>query len=383
MLARGTFCHTPRSSLLFELDRIEFDDDMRKVLGSSPELPEASEFSEEISDDKPISSDTPLPAHEPSLFIQHCQLRTFNGITTSAQRADHPRFDIDVPSFYTEKKDMGETPLISPSELPIKISSTGQALLRQLLEVIRDEPVSESRLQFLPRWMLDKAILEEKKNFALNHAFEEWNIRALPRDANLISSHCFFQLKHDGTTDKLKLKCRLVPHGNRDKDKESLRKDSATAQFSSIRSLLSAAAILQLDLATIDVKIAYLQAGSLNRDVFVRLPHGWSPSPLIVWKLLVPAYGLVESGRLWQLAAEEWLFSTFKVECVPGLVQLFVLHNEMNEVKLHMAKVVDDFLLAGHHDAISEFHKTISRKFKIGRFVTGSEFVFNRLSILK
>ena len=59
----------PRSSLLFELDRIEFDDDMRKVLGSSPELPESSEFSEEISDDKPISSDTPLPAHEPSLYI--------------------------------------------------------------------------------------------------------------------------------------------------------------------------------------------------------------------------------------------------------------------------------------------------------------------------
>ena len=95
-----------------------------------------------------------------------------------------------------------------------------QALLRQLREVIRDEPVSESRLQFLPRWMLDKAILEEKKNFALNHAFEEWNIRALPRDANLISSHFFFQLKHDGTTDKLKLKCPLVPHGNRYKYKE-------------------------------------------------------------------------------------------------------------------------------------------------------------------
>ena len=278
---------------------------------------------------------------------------------------------------------MGETPLISPAEVPIKIASTEQALLRQLREVIRDEPVSESRLQFLPRWMLDRAMLEEKKKSALNHVFEEWNIRALPRDANLISSHRFFQLKHDGTTDKLKRKCRLVPHGNRDKNKESLRKDSATAQFSSIRSLPSAAAILQLDLATVDVKSAYLKAGSLNRDVFVRLPRGWSPSPIIVWKLLVPAYGLVECGRLWQLSVEEWFFWTFNVESVPGLLQLFVLRDEMNEVKLLMAKVVDDFLLAGHHDAISEFHKTISRKFKIGRFVTGSEFVFNRISILK
>ena len=97
----------------------------------------------------------------------------------------------------------------------------------------------------------------------------------------------------------------------------------------------------------------------------------------------MPAYGLVESGRLWQLAVEQWLFSTFRVESVPGLVQLFVLRDDMNEIKLLMAKVVDDFLLAGHHDAISELHKTISLKFKIGRFVTGSEFVFNRLSILK
>ena len=101
------------------------------------------------------------------------------------------------------------------------------------------------------------------------------------------------------------MECRLVPHGNQDRKKDKVRKDSATAQFPVIRSLLSAATILNLPLGTIDISGAYLQAGKLNSDVYVLVPDVWTSNKYVVWKLLVPACGLAESGRLWQLTVED------------------------------------------------------------------------------
>ena len=161
------------------------------------------------------------------------------------------------------------------------------------------------KLEFAPRWIIEKAIQNEKNNFIEKKAFKQINVKSLPKGANLISSHCFLQIETDGESGKLKLKCRLVPHGNRDREKDKIRIDSATAQFPVIRSLLSAATILKLRFDTVDISGAYLQAGKLNRDVYVRVPDGWTSNKYVVWKLIVPAYGLPESGRLWQLTVED------------------------------------------------------------------------------
>lgn len=136
-----------------------------------------------------------------------------------------------------------------------------------------------------------------------------------------------------------------------------------------IRALLSAATILGFRLGTIDIAGAYLQSGTLNREVFVRLPTGWTDSPFIVWKLLVPSYGLVEAGRLWQLSVEYWMEHVFSTETVGGLIQFFVARNDENKIKLLIAKVVDDFLISGEIEDIKDFHEEISKRFKVGRFI--------------
>ena len=47
------------------------------------------------------------------------------------------------------------------------------------------------------------------------------------------------------------MKARLCPHGNRDSGKDSVRKDSATAQFDVIRSMPSIATLLSFDIGLI------------------------------------------------------------------------------------------------------------------------------------
>jgi hypothetical protein len=206
---------------------------------------------------------------------------------------------------------------------------------------------------------LEKAVNAEKECYL--KACLPMKLLDLPPRSNIISSHHFFSIKKvlDGN---LKPKCRMIPHGNRDREKTGLRTDSVTVQFAVIR-LLSLAVFLNFRLSSIDISGAYLQADPLTRDIFVRPPLGWT-SPNIVWKLLRPAYGLVESGCLWQIAIERWL-SEYGSEEVPGLSQLFVLGCNSCPITLPLSKFVDDLLLAGSVSKTAEFYTALCSRFKV------------------
>ena len=278
------------------------------------------------------------------------------------------------------EKDIGENLVVAPSELPFHLASSKQKVLQQIQSVVGNKPTSKFKIQFVPQWIVDQAIAEEKENYDRAEAYKEVSYGKLPRNANVISSHHFFQVKTDGEGGKLKIICRLVPHGNRDRDNEFVRKDSATAQFPIIRIVISLAAIMSFSIASIGINGAYLQAGQCPRDIYVKPPKGWASNARTVWKILKLAYGIVESGRLWQLVAEEWMSTQGFVQ-FPGLLQLFVTYNPNGSINLLIEKVVDDFLVVGVPPLIHQFHEAISRRFIVGRYVVNKDLVFNRLHI--
>lgn len=59
----------------------------------------------------------------------------------------------------------------------------------------------------------------------------------------------------------------------------------------------------------------------------------------MLWKLLKPAYGIVESGRIWQLVSEDWLSNNGFLP-VPGLLQLVVRYSSTGTIEVMVAKVV-------------------------------------------
>ncbi len=91
----------------------------------------------------------------------------------------------------------------------------------------------------------------------------------------------------------------------------------------------------------------------------MRPPNGFASQPGELWKILKPAYGLVESGRLWKTTVEAWMIDTYGLEVVPGLSQLLVLRSNKGPPVLLIAKVVDDFLLAGSPHEICRFRNAI------------------------
>lgn len=194
-------------------------------------------------------------------------------------------------------RDIGNVAVAVPPEVPFNLFSSEQKILKEILHVIGKNPTTEFHLQGAPRWLIDKSMATEKESYKREEAYRGVKLQDLPCGSNIISSHHFFQIKHDEEEEKLKLKCRLVPLGNRDQDKDEVRKYSATAQFRTIRLVLSIEVILHFRTATLDIKSAYIQSGEFRRDVFVRPPKGWRPAWNILWNLLKPAYGFVESGH--------------------------------------------------------------------------------------
>ncbi len=94
---------------------------------------------------------------------------------------------------------------------------------------IGDKEVSESKLQVAPPWITKNANAKEVAKY--KDSVKDVSRSSLPRSAYVASSHHFFNMKFDVGTRKLMLKCRTVPHGNKDDLKDEIRSDSSIAQL--------------------------------------------------------------------------------------------------------------------------------------------------------
>lgn len=102
-----------------------------------------------------------------------------------------------------------------------------------------------------------------------------------------------------------------LPHGNPDSEKDGIRKALVSAQLNIIRLVLSISRIIDLGLATVDIKEAYVQSWPIRRKLYVRPPLEWHSTPVytrvILWKLAKLFYGIVEAGRQWKMTIETWM----------------------------------------------------------------------------
>lgn len=84
----------------------------------------------------------------------------------------------------------------------------------------------------------------------------------------MIALHILLKIKQE-QDESLPLKARLVLHGNRNKERFKLRRDSAATDLFFVTLVLCIASIRGFSVATTDVQGAFLQGGGLKRDIFV------------------------------------------------------------------------------------------------------------------
>ena len=262
-----------------------------------------------------------------------------------------------------------------PNELRSTLQSNDQQTLREIYHTIGNRQVTSRDLEFAPAWVIQKAMQKEHRN-NWQDAYEEINDKDVPRNSNIISSHALFKIK-ESEDDSLVMKARFVLHGNRDREKNDIRKDSASADMTIFRLVLSLGVILNFTFGVADIKGAYMQSGPAKREIYVRPPKDWTTTRHTLWKLLKLPYGIVEAGRQWLKTIEEWMLNVFKLERIFGVNQLFVRRGQGDKVILIVAKVIDDFIVAGPINEIQNFMHNLKKIFEVGKICIGENFMFN------
>jgi hypothetical protein len=97
------------------------------------------------------------------------------------------------------------------------LSRVEQRLLAEAFDAVRSKEVSSSALSFLPPWVIEKAV-ETERQYYMN-VVEEMSYAQAGPHANVLSTQSFLKIKFEGGS--YRLKCRLVPHGNRDEEKDA------------------------------------------------------------------------------------------------------------------------------------------------------------------
>jgi hypothetical protein len=125
---------------------------------------------------------------------------------------------------------------------------------------------------------------------------------ALPRGSNVLGSR--FRLTIKSANENIRYKARLVVQDHLDSEKGLIVPQAPTLSHTSMRIVLSIAALHGWHIWAKDVTMAYLQSESpLSRSVYIRPPK----NPAFVTeqcsnrllKVFKPLYGLVDSGSYW------------------------------------------------------------------------------------
>ena len=114
--------------------------------------------------------------------------------------------------------------------------------------------------------------------------------------------------------------------GDTEENIDYIRKDSPTAHKDSLKLALAIAANEGFEIISADIKSAFLQGKSLEREVFV-IPPPEAKQDGKLWLLEKAAYGLLDGSRLFYLQLKEKL-EQLGLKQVSGDLAIFTFHQD-------------------------------------------------------
>ena len=215
------------------------------------------------------------------------------------------------------------------------------------------------------------ALKAEHDSWVSNSVFIPVSRHEVPRGLNIIPSIVIYRWKESG-----RLKARICPRGDLDRDKEQLRVDAPTALPTHVRLFCSLAASKKWEIRSCDVTTAFLQTGPMDRAIFIKPPHemiNFMGVPAdTIWRMQVTVYGLVEGPFKWSKHLSK-LFGDFGLTSTLGQVIFY-------KDDFVVLRQVDDLLYAGTPNLLAAFENYFRNQVQVGTWGTG-KFVFNGVTL--
>lgn len=206
-----------------------------------------------------------------------------------------------------------------------------------------------------------KAIDEELKAHELNGT---WRYEDLPKGKKAIGSKWVFKRKYASDRNAHLCKARLCAKGFTQQQGVDYQEVFApVARYDSIRTMLSLAAMKNLEIGQFDVKTAFLN-GNLVEEIYMEIPKGvTSKHKNKVCRLQKSLYGLKQASRTWNCKFDSFL-KLFHF--VPSKADACVYTGKYKLDKVHLIIYVDDgLILAPSKEALNAVLNELKSNFKI------------------
>ena len=139
---------------------------------------------------------------------------------------------------------------------------------------------------------------------------------------------------------------------------------STTAAKSSLQVFFAITSNYKWTCETVDVKAAFLQGKTIERDVFV-MPPFEAKEDGVIWKLEKVVYGLDDASRNWYFSVKQELL---KIRCEQSeLDKSLCRWYEDGKLKGLFLMHVDDFLYAGSQNFRKRVVYKIRQKYEMGK----------------
>merc|ERR1711867_97680 len=179
--------------------------------------------------------------------------------------------------------------------------------------------------------------------------------------------------QHDG--QKQDYKARLVAKGFQELDQP--QSDSPTAAKESFKLIMALSANYNFKIVSIDIRAAFLQVKTLDREVYVKPPQDQEKEG-IIWKLLKPLYGLDDASRKFYLKVRETL-RNFDLNTLPGEDAVYYQHINGNLIGMLLSHV-DDFTITGTNKFVNRIVEGLKKIFTISK-IEENNFRFRGLDV--
>ncbi|CDO76034.1 hypothetical protein BN946_scf184818.g2 [Trametes cinnabarina] len=334
-----------------------------------------------VPQDDRSASPPPPPAPAPPL-------RRSTRVRRPALRDDDPRFKV---SSYNRRRPAAPSQEAAPAvegrnlEVDDDDDDADEAEVAEVLgpagdehanraEALEDDPQTYEEAMSRPDAdMWKAACAEELLAFAKAEPYDEVE---RPQNRKVVGCKWVFRLKRGADGSVERYKARLVAQGFTQVEGIDYSEMFApVSKFASIRTVLTLAALFDLEIDQMDVKSAFLN-GDLDEEIFMAPPQGSSCPDGHVWRLRKALYGLRQASREWykKIRAE---FESL------GFVRSDADHSIFTKVEdgvlLIIALYVDDMLLVGNSRlAIDALKAALQTRFEMtdlgaARWILGME----------
>lgn len=136
---------------------------------------------------------------------------------------------------------------------------------------------------------------------------QTWSLVHRPNNRKVIKSRWVFSVKRKPDGSLIKYKARQVAKGfSQTEGVDYTEVFAPVARASSIRTVLSLSAALNMKMKQFDICTAFLY-GDLEEDIYMEQPDGWTDGSDKVCKLHKGLYGLKQASRQWKVKFTQFL----------------------------------------------------------------------------